>query len=134
VCVCMYVCRMTGRSRFDPRQRQKDFFSSHFIQTSSGAQPATCTMGTGVLSPGLERSWGAMLTTHPHLVLRSRMSRSYTSCPSSTFVACSGTALAFSIYVYIYVCVCVCVHVHSCVCTCMYMHIRMHTHMHVCNG
>jgi hypothetical protein len=28
----------------------------------------------------------------PHLVPRSRMSRSYTSSPPSSFVACSGTA------------------------------------------
>jgi hypothetical protein len=51
----------------------------------------------GVLSLGLERGQGVMLTTHPHLVLRSRMSRSYTLFPPSTFMACSGTAfpLAF---------------------------------------
>jgi hypothetical protein len=35
------------------------------------------------------------LTTHPHIVSRSRMSRSYTSSPPSVFVACSGTASAF---------------------------------------
>jgi len=38
-------------------------------------------MGTGVLSPGVKRGWGVTLTTHPHLVPRSRMSRSYTSSP-----------------------------------------------------
>jgi hypothetical protein len=35
---------------------------------------------------------GVTLTTHPHLVPRSRMSRSYTSLPPSATVACSGTA------------------------------------------
>jgi hypothetical protein len=35
----------------------------------------------GVLSPGLKRGRGVTLTTHPHLVPRSRMSRSYTSSP-----------------------------------------------------
>jgi len=35
----------------------------------------------GVLSPGVKRGRGVMLTTHTHLVLRSRMSRSYTSSP-----------------------------------------------------
>jgi hypothetical protein len=35
----------------------------------------------GVLSPGLERGRCVTLTTHPHLVPRSRMSRSYTSSP-----------------------------------------------------
>jgi hypothetical protein len=35
------------------------------------------------------------LTTHPHLVSRLIMRRSYTPLPQSTFMACSGTALAF---------------------------------------
>jgi hypothetical protein len=35
----------------------------------------------GVLSPGVKRGRGVMLTTHPHLVSRSWMSRSYTSSP-----------------------------------------------------
>jgi hypothetical protein len=34
-----------------------------------------------------------MLTTHPHLVPRSRMSRSYTPLPPNASMACSGTAL-----------------------------------------
>jgi hypothetical protein len=36
----------------------------------------------GVLSLGLKRGRGVTLTTHPHLVPRSRMSRIYTSSPS----------------------------------------------------
>jgi hypothetical protein len=57
-------------------------------------------MGTGALSPGVKRGWGVMLTTHPHhphLVPRSRMSRSYTSSHPMRLhgasMACSGTAL-----------------------------------------
>jgi hypothetical protein len=38
-------------------------------------------MGTGTVSPGVKRGQGVTLTTHPHLMLRSRMSRSYTSSP-----------------------------------------------------
>jgi hypothetical protein len=34
-------------ARFDPRNRQKDFSSSLYVQTGSGAHPASCTMGTG---------------------------------------------------------------------------------------
>jgi hypothetical protein len=34
-----------------------------------------------VLSLGLKRGWGVMLTTDSHLVSRSRMSRSYTASP-----------------------------------------------------
>jgi hypothetical protein len=37
---------------FDPRQRQKDFSSILCVQTSSGAHPASCTMGTGGPFPG----------------------------------------------------------------------------------
>jgi hypothetical protein len=33
----------------------------------------------GALSPGVKRGRGVTLTTHPHLVPRLRMSRSYTS-------------------------------------------------------
>jgi hypothetical protein len=47
----------------------------------------------GALSPGLKRGRGMTLTTHPHLVPRSRTSRSYTSSPPSAFMACSGTSL-----------------------------------------
>jgi hypothetical protein len=47
----------------------------------------------GVLSPGLKRGRGLTLTTHPHLVPKSRMSRSYISSPPSASVECSGTAL-----------------------------------------
>jgi hypothetical protein len=36
----------------------------------------------GVRSPGVKRGRGVKLTTHPHLVPRSRMSRSYISSPS----------------------------------------------------
>jgi hypothetical protein len=38
-------------------------------------------MGTGGPSPGVKRGRGVTLTTHPHLVSRSIMSRSYMSFP-----------------------------------------------------
>jgi hypothetical protein len=59
----------------------RNFSSNLCIQTVSGAHPASCTMRTGVLSPGLKRGRGVTLTTHPHLVPKSWMSRSYTSSP-----------------------------------------------------
>jgi hypothetical protein len=46
-----------------------------------------------VLSPGVKHGRGVTLTTHPHLIPRSRMSRSYTPLPPSASMACSGTAL-----------------------------------------
>jgi hypothetical protein len=59
----------------------EDFSSSLCVQTGSEAHPASCTMGTGILSPGVKRGRGVMLTIHAHLVPRSWMSRSYTSSP-----------------------------------------------------
>jgi hypothetical protein len=51
---------------------EKTYFSSNLcVQTCSGAHPASCTMGTGVLSPGVKRGRVLTLTTHPHLVPRS---------------------------------------------------------------
>jgi hypothetical protein len=46
----------------------------------------------GLLSPGLKRSRGVTLTTRPHLVPRSSMSRSYTSTPPKRLHGFSGTA------------------------------------------
>jgi hypothetical protein len=62
----------TGRSRFDPRQGQKDFSFSLCVQTGSGAHPASCKMATG--GPFLEaKGRGVALTIlslpAPHGVL-----------------------------------------------------------------
>jgi hypothetical protein len=46
----------------------------------------------GVLSPGVKRGRGVTLTTHPHLVPRSRMSGSYISSPPSALMTCSVIA------------------------------------------
>jgi hypothetical protein len=56
----------------------KDFSSILCVQTGSEVHPASCTMGTGGSFPwGAQRDRGMTLTTHPHLVPRSRMSRSF---------------------------------------------------------
>jgi hypothetical protein len=70
----------------------KDSFSNLCVQTGSEAHPASCTMGTGGPFPGTKRGRGVTLTTHPHIVPRSRMSRSYTSSPPNVTMVCSGTA------------------------------------------
>jgi len=44
------------------------------VQTGPGAQPASCTMGTGSF-PGVKCGRGVLLTTHPLLVQRSWKSR-----------------------------------------------------------
>jgi hypothetical protein len=54
------LCLATGLTirwlRFDPQQRQKDFFSNLCVQTGSGAHPASCTLGTGGPFPGA-KAW-----------------------------------------------------------------------------
>jgi hypothetical protein len=76
---CLATGWTTGRSRFDLRQRQKNSSFSLCVQTGSGAHPASCTMDAGVFSLGLKRGRGVTLTTHTHLVPRSR--KSYISSP-----------------------------------------------------
>jgi hypothetical protein len=49
---CLATGWTTGRSRFDPRQRRKDFSCSLCVQTGCGAHPTSCTMGTGGSFPG----------------------------------------------------------------------------------
>jgi hypothetical protein len=60
---------------------ERGFSSNLCVQTGSEAHPASCTMGTRVLTLGVNRGRGVTLTTHPHLVPRSRMRGSYTSSP-----------------------------------------------------
>jgi hypothetical protein len=43
----------------------EDFSSSLCVQTGTGAHPATCLVGTGVLSPGVKSGRGVKLTTNP---------------------------------------------------------------------
>jgi hypothetical protein len=70
----------------------EDFSSILCVQTGSGAHPASCPMGTGVPFPE-DKSRPERDAVHsPHLVPRSRMSRSYTSSPPSASMACIGTA------------------------------------------
>jgi hypothetical protein len=91
---CLVTGWTTWRSRFDPQQRRKNFSSSLCVHTGSGAHPASCPMGTRDPFPGGKARPRRDADHSPHLVPRSRMSRSYTSSPPSAFVACSGTALA----------------------------------------
>jgi hypothetical protein len=42
---CLATDWMIGLSRFDPQQRRKDFSSSLYVQTGSGAHSASCKMG-----------------------------------------------------------------------------------------
>jgi hypothetical protein len=79
---CLATGWTTGGSRFDPRHRRKDFSCSLCVQTCSGAHPASCTMGTVGPFPGNKARPGRDADHSPHILLRSTMSRSYTSTPS----------------------------------------------------
>jgi hypothetical protein len=70
-----------NRSRFDPRQGQRIFPLASVSRPALGPTQPPVQWVPGVLSPGVKRGRGVMLTTHPHLVPRSWMSRSYTSSP-----------------------------------------------------
>jgi hypothetical protein len=83
-------------SRFDPRQRQRIFPPASVFRSVLGPTQSPVQWVPGVLSPGLKRGRGVTLTTHPHLVPRSRISRSYKPLPPSASMACSGTALALA--------------------------------------
>jgi hypothetical protein len=56
----------------------KGFSSSLCLQTVSGAHPSSCPMGTGCPFPGGKARLGRDADHSPHVVPRSRMSRSYT--------------------------------------------------------
>jgi hypothetical protein len=73
----------------------KDFFSSLCVQTGYEAHPASYAVDTSGPSSRIKRSWRMILTTYPHLVPKSRMSRSciYTSFPPCHLHGSSGTAL-----------------------------------------
>jgi hypothetical protein len=75
----------TGRSRFDSRHRQEIFPLTCVPRPALGPTDPLCNGYRGGPSPGLKRGWGVTLTTHPHPVPRSWMSRSYTfSLPSAS--------------------------------------------------
>jgi hypothetical protein len=63
------------------RQRQIIFLLAPASRPALGPTQPPIQWVPGVLSPGVKRGRGVMLTTHPHLVPSLRMSRSYASSP-----------------------------------------------------
>jgi hypothetical protein len=71
------------RSGFDPRQGQRIFFLAPESRPALRPTQPPIQWVPGVISPGGKaRGRGVTLTTHPHLVPRLSMSRSYTSSPT----------------------------------------------------
>jgi hypothetical protein len=51
----------------------REFSPLHTVQTSSGSHPVLNPMGTGGSFPEVKAAGGVKLTTHLHLVMRSRI-------------------------------------------------------------
>jgi hypothetical protein len=75
----------------------KDFSSSLSTQTGSEAHPASCPMGTVCPFPGAKARPGRDADHSPHLVQRSRISRSYTSSPP-----CVSIGVLWDCFTFIY--------------------------------
>jgi hypothetical protein len=52
----------------------------HVVQTDSGAQTASCQIGTVDLFPAGKAAWDVKLTTQLHLMSRSKMVELYLHC------------------------------------------------------
>jgi hypothetical protein len=74
------VWLQTGRSGFDPRQRQRTLPLTSASRPTLGTTQPPVQWVPGALSPGVKSGRGVMLTIYPLLMPRLRKSRSYTSC------------------------------------------------------
>jgi hypothetical protein len=101
---------------------ERTFPLASVSKSSSEAHPASYPMSNRGPFPDVKSGRSVTLITHPHLMPRSRMSRSYIYFLPWRLHGDSGTALLLLYYThththththtYIYMCVCVCV----CVC------------------
>jgi hypothetical protein len=74
----------------------KDFSSSLCVQTSSGAHPASCTMGTGDPFSGAKARPGRDANHSPPSSSEvANEYELYLLSPQNAYVECSGIALAF---------------------------------------
>jgi hypothetical protein len=79
-----------ARLGFDPRHMRKDFPSILCVQTGSETHPTSCTLGTGGSFRDGKALPGRDADHSHHLVLRSRMSRSYIASASWRLHAVAG--------------------------------------------
>jgi hypothetical protein len=90
----------TGWPGFNPLQGQRIFPLTSESRLALGPTQPPIQWIPVFLSLGVKHGQGVTLTTHPHLVPRSRISRSYTSSPPKHLasMACSGTTLLYKIW------------------------------------
>jgi hypothetical protein len=93
-----------GRSRFDPRQKRKDFSCSLCVQTDSGAHQASCTMGTGSLFPGAKARSRSDWPLTPIWCRDHEWAGTIVPLPPSASMTCSETALLTSVNHFLYLC------------------------------
>jgi hypothetical protein len=77
-----------------------NFSLHHRIQNGSGAHPPSYPMGTEGSFPGVKAARGVSLTTHLHLVPRSKNEWSYTSIPQYAFMAWRSVKAQGQFYLY----------------------------------
>jgi hypothetical protein len=88
------VIKVRGQLRFDPRQMQRIFLLASVSRPAlTPAQPPIQLVS--VTLPGVKRDRGVTLTTHPHQMPRSRMSRMHTSSLPLRLSGVYGTTLFF---------------------------------------
>jgi hypothetical protein len=87
------------RTGFSPRQRQRIFPLASVSRPALRPTQPPIQWVTRVLSSGVKRDREVTLTTHPQLVLRRRMSKSYTYSPPCRLHGSSGTSLLCTLLV-----------------------------------
>jgi hypothetical protein len=82
----------TGQSRFDPRQRQEDFYLTSVPRTALGPTQPPLQCVPRVVSQGIKRSRGVTLTTPSSAEVKDEQELYLLSAPTPPLVCCE-TAL-----------------------------------------
>jgi hypothetical protein len=85
---------------FESRGGLGSFFLHHRVHTGSGAHPASYPIGTRAISLRVKRR-GVKLTTHLHLVLRSRMRGAIPPLPQYAFMEWCSVKAQGQLYLYL---------------------------------
>jgi hypothetical protein len=93
--VAQSVQCLTTDWTINPLQGQRIFLIAYAPRPALRPTQPPIQWALGVLSFGIKWGRGVTLTTNRHPVLRSKVSRSYTSSPPRTSMASSGTALLY---------------------------------------